>query len=379
MFQKATTRQSRLRLALIGPAGSGKTYSALRIAQGIGARVALLDTERGSASKYAGEFDFDVCTFEEDCHPEKYIEVIQAAADYDVLIIDSLSHAWIGPGGALELVDRANARSKSSNSFAAWRNVTPLHNKLVNAILGARCHVIATLRSKMEYVQEKDDKGRVQIRKVGLQPIQRDGLEYEFDVICDLDTDHVLTVGKTRCSDVDGAVVVKPGPEFGQALARWLGQGAPAAPPPTFEAQLLAATGDGEGAILLCLTDGRGDPRAWDTERQQALLGWLDSDAGRARLARWQRIRGDADAPHHTEFPRERTAFMVELTKRGLDYEKVVKPFCLRARMGKPSTWAPGGLAWFIRDYDAGHWPELAGKARLATAATATATAWATR
>ena len=168
-------------------------------------------------------------------HPQRYIEAIHEAqaAGYDVLIIDSLSHAWMGKDGALELVDKAAKRNPSGNSFAAWRDVTPLHNQLVDAMLAARLHIIVTLRSKMEYVQEKDDKGKTVIRKVGLQPVQRDGLEYEFDVVGDLDQDNTLIVTKTRCSALHAAVINRPGRELADTLAAWLdGEPVPDLPEP---------------------------------------------------------------------------------------------------------------------------------------------------
>jgi hypothetical protein len=229
-FRKATKEQLKLRMALIGPAGSGKTYSALNIARHLGKRIAVIDTEHGSASKYAGLFEFDVVELDS-FHPQNYIAGIQAAqqAGYDVLIIDSLSHAWMGKDGALELVDRAAKRSPSGNSFAAWRDVTPLHNQLIEAMLGARLHLIVTMRSKMEYVQDKDEKGRTQIRKVGLQPVQRDGLEYEFDVVADLDTENTFIVGKTRCPQLTGVIVPRPGKEVADTLLAWLTDGAPPA------------------------------------------------------------------------------------------------------------------------------------------------------
>lgn len=230
-FTKATKRQARGRVSLIGPSGSGKTYTALSIAKHLGGRVALIDTERGSASKYANLFDFDTLILDS-FHPERYIEAILAAeqAGYDILVIDSLSHAWSGKDGALELVDRAAKRDRSGNSFSAWREVTPLHNKLVDAMLACRCHLIATMRSKTEYVQEKDDRGKTVIRKVGLAPIQRDGLEYEFDVVADLDIDNNLIVSKTRCPDLHGAVIPKAGQEIAETLRAWLTDGAPVPP-----------------------------------------------------------------------------------------------------------------------------------------------------
>ncbi len=253
-FQKATKKQSKLRLALIGPAGSGKTYTALTVATHLvpGGRIALIDTERGSASKYADLFGFDVEELTS-YHPRTYIEAIAEAqaAGYDVLIIDSLSHAWIGKDGALELVDKAAKRNPSGNSFAAWREVTPVHNQLVDAMLAAKLHIIVTLRSKMEYIQEKDDKGKTVIRKVGLQPVQRDGLEYEFDVVGDLDQDNTLIVTKTRCSALTGAVITKPGKELASALDAWL-QGEPVTdtdPKPTIIPPPPNGNGGGNGKV----------------------------------------------------------------------------------------------------------------------------------
>ncbi len=229
-FKRASKTQLKLRMALIGPAGSGKTYSALNIGQHLGEKLAVVDTEHGSASKYAGLFTFDVLELES-FHPQQYIDAISAAehAGYDVLIIDSLSHAWMGKDGALELVDKAAKRSPSGNSFVAWRDVTPLHNKLIEAMLAAKLHLIVTMRSKTEYVQDKDEKGRTQIRKVGLQPVQRDGLEYEFDVVADLDTENTFIVGKTRCPQLTGVIVPRPGKEVADTLLAWLTDGAPPA------------------------------------------------------------------------------------------------------------------------------------------------------
>ncbi len=217
-----------MRLALIGPSGSGKTYSALRIASHLanGGRVAVIDTEHGSASKYADIFDFD--TLELDTFsPQTYIDAIRAAdqAGYSVLVIDSLSHAWIGKEGALELVDRAAKRSQSGNTFAAWRDVTPLHNALVDAILQSNCHIIATMRAKTEYAIEEDNRGKKVPRKIGLAPVQRDGLEYEFDVVADMDVDNNMIVSKTRCPALHGQVYAKPGENVAKILVDWLSDG----------------------------------------------------------------------------------------------------------------------------------------------------------
>jgi hypothetical protein len=225
-FKVATKEKSRLRLAIDGPSGSGKTFTALAVATAMAGpkgRVAVLDSERGSASKYADRFRFIVDDMENH-HPETYIAGIRAAADLgvEVLVIDSLSHAWMGKDGALEQVDKAAARSQSGNSFAAWREVTPMHNKLVDAILQAPMHVIVTMRSKTEYVLETNDKGKQVPRKIGLAPVQRDGLEYEFDVVGDMNLKNQMVVSKTRCSFLAGAILDKPGADLAKVLVDWL-------------------------------------------------------------------------------------------------------------------------------------------------------------
>jgi hypothetical protein len=214
-------------MALIGPAGAGKTYTALRIASHMEGPVAVIDTEHGSASKYAGIFEFDVLELDS-FSPATYVEAIHAAeaAGYKVLIIDSLSHAWSGKDGALEIKDRAAARSRG-DSFGAWREVTPMHNRLIDSIVGSKVHIIATMRSKMEYVIEKDANGKNTVRKVGLQPVQREGMEFEFDVVCDLDQENNLIVGKTRCPELNGAMIKQAGKEVADTLNAWLTDGAP--------------------------------------------------------------------------------------------------------------------------------------------------------
>lgn len=229
-FKPAERKQARLRMALIGPSGSGKTMTALKIAQGLGARIAVIDTEHGSASKYAGDVaQFDTMELT-DYHPDRFIQGIQDAgkAGYDVLIIDSLSHAWAGEGGVLSQVDQIAARQRQQgNTFGAWREATPLHNRLINAILAAPLHVICTMRAKTEYVQEKDERGRTQIRKVGLAPVQRDGMEYEFDIVGDVDTAHSLLITKSRYAPMSDRVIPTPGREVGEELAGWLSSGVP--------------------------------------------------------------------------------------------------------------------------------------------------------
>lgn len=228
LFRKATKEQAKARIALIGPAGSGKTMTALKVAGVLadGGNIAVIDTERGSASKYADITGFDVCELGTHA-PDDYVKVIEEAAKagYGVLIIDSLSHAWSGKGGALEIVDKVAARSRSGNTYTAWREVTPMHNRLVNAILNYPGHVIATMRAKTEYVLEETSRGTKVPKKVGMAPVQREGVDYEFDIVGEIDTRHVLVVTKSRCADLSDEVIEKPGAEFGERIKAWLTDG----------------------------------------------------------------------------------------------------------------------------------------------------------
>lgn len=225
-FQRATKAQSKLRLAITGPAGSGKTFTALEIAQAFG-KTAVIDTERGSAAKYAGQFEFDVLELEQH-DPEQYIGAIRAAVayGYEALIIDSLSHAW---AAVLERVDAIAKKSQSQNTFMAWRDVTPVQNRFIDAILSAPLHVIATMRIKTEYVMEQvESKGRMVTvpRKVGLAPIQRDQVDYEFDVVLTMDVEQNAFVTKTRCPDLTGVVIQHPSADdLGAVLKAWLSDG----------------------------------------------------------------------------------------------------------------------------------------------------------
>lgn len=231
LFRKATREQAKLRFAIIGPAGAGKTYSALSVATNLipNGRVAVIDTECGSAELYAKTFNFD--TMQLATHsPLAYVDAIHAAEaeGYDVIVIDSLSHAWIGKDGALEQVDKAAERG-GGNSFTAWRNVTPKHTKLIDAMVSCKTHLIATIRSKMEYVQEKNAQtGKTEIRKVGLAAIQRDGLEFEFTLVGDIDLQNTLKISKTRLDGVilPGDIFERPGANLAKKIYGWLMDGA---------------------------------------------------------------------------------------------------------------------------------------------------------
>jgi hypothetical protein len=229
LFKRAERKQAKLRLAICGPSGSGKTYSALLIAQGLGGRVAMIDTERGSGELYADLSDYDVAQLTPPFTPDRYIELIKGAeaAGDNVCIIDSLSHAWTGEGGVLDLHDRAAKAVK--NSFTAWREVTPRHNALVDALLNADMHIIVTMRTKVAYemVEETNASGKKVQKpvKIGLAPIQREGIDYEFTVVFDLSIDgHIASTSKDRTSLFDGQYFT-PGIETGRKLLDWLNTG----------------------------------------------------------------------------------------------------------------------------------------------------------
>lgn len=225
MFKKAERKQAKLRLALSGPSGSGKTTGALLIAKGIGGKIAVLDTERGSASLYADLCDFDVVELGPPYTPERYIEIIRAAekAGYDTLILDSITHEWNGQGGVLEIVDAVARTRFKGNSYAAWNEGTPRHQKFIDAMLASSMHIIATMRSKAVYV-DKEENGKKTLTKQGAAPQQRDGLEYEFTVVLDLSVDgHFAVASKDRTRLFRDPVVL--GEDVGQKLLDWLNSG----------------------------------------------------------------------------------------------------------------------------------------------------------
>ncbi len=227
MFRKAQRKQAKLRLALAGPSGSGKTYSALLIAKGIGGPVAMIDTERRSGELYSHLYEYDVSPIDGPFDPQAYIDRIKAAeeAGYNVLIIDSLSHAWAGVGGILDIKDRIAKSSRNNNDFTAWREATPKHNELVDSILKSSCHIIATLRTKTAYEVIQEERKKAKVTKLGLAFVQREGLDYEFTVVLDLSIDsHIASSTKDRTGIFDGQYLT-PSEETGRRLLQWLNSG----------------------------------------------------------------------------------------------------------------------------------------------------------
>lgn len=235
-IRKAQRRKAALRLGISAPSGAGKTFSALKIAFGLGGKVGLIDTEHGSADLYAHLGDYDVITLQPPFTVDKYRSAINAfeEAGYQTIIIDSLSHAWAGEGGLLDKQSKIAART--GNSYTSWREVTPDHNSLVESMLQSPCHIIATMRTKTEYVIETSDKGKQSPRKVGLAPVQRDGMEYEFTVVIDIDMRHVASASKDRTGLFDGQYFT-PNESTGKQLREWLEQGEA---PPTLDVDVIA-------------------------------------------------------------------------------------------------------------------------------------------
>lgn len=224
-FRPATREASYARIALSGPSGSGKTYTALALATALSDSVAVIDTERGSASKYVGLNGWQFATV----HPESFsplslVDLLGAAAgaEYGCVVVDSLSHYWMGVDGMLE---QAEKRARGGNTFSGWKEVRPEERRMIDALVAFQGHVVVTMRSKTEYVIEENERGKKVPRKVGLKPEQREGIEYEFDIVGDLDHDNTLTVVKSRIHTLAKAVIRLPGEELAEQIEQWLSEG----------------------------------------------------------------------------------------------------------------------------------------------------------
>ena len=219
-FVKATKKQCKLRACLIGVAGSGKSYSALRMATGLGGKIAVIDTERKSISKYADKFDFDV---DEMDYPsiENMVKSIKNAESlgYNTLIIDSLSHSW---HKLLEEVEKLTTTRFDGNSFRAWGVATPIQRQFIDLILKTNMHIIFTLRAKTEYVMEMNEKGKMAPKRVGLAGEQGKDIEFEVDFLVMIDRNHSAEVLKDRSSKFQDEYIEQITEETGKTLAEWL-------------------------------------------------------------------------------------------------------------------------------------------------------------
>jgi hypothetical protein len=309
--RKATRAQLKARVALDGPSGAGKTYTAIEwgsVLQGDG-RTLVIDTEHGSAEWYSDRWDYDVITWAPPYDPGDLASTIREAGDtYEVVVIDSLSHFWEGEGGTLDIVDAAAQRSQG-NSFAGWKVGTPALRHLMDTLLQAKCHVVATMRSKMEYVLEKDERtGKNVPRKVGLAPVMRQGVEYEFTLIGDLDLEHRLTITKSRCSAL--ADVVVPAGRASEAASKfldWLSAGEASIPPEVAE-EIAKHLNDGGTAVRRAWLDRFGvKPADLPESRLDAAREFIAETANETASGSGSDPQGDVGTPGPDEEPKEET------------------------------------------------------------------------
>ena len=220
-FQKATKENIKLRMALYGPPGCGKTYTALQLASILGKKVGLIDTEYGSSRKYANLFNFEVLELTK-FGPSQYYNAIESAEEsgFDYLIIDSLSHAWYAELDAV------------GSDVRNWARIRPIERQLWDKIMSASCHIIATMRSKIEYDYSTTEVGGKQkitgVRKIGTAPIQKEGSEFEMDICGLLDDQNTLTISKSRCPEISNGLFPKPGKKFAEMIQTWLSDDTPA-------------------------------------------------------------------------------------------------------------------------------------------------------
>lgn len=312
VLKKAAKQSTWLKVALTGPSGSGKTYTALRIAHGLNAQhpeapIVLIDTENGSANVYGeepnpdgGAFDFyhiDLSILPGKYNPKNYLDALHAArnAGAKVVIIDSLSHAWFGEGGVLDIVDRAQhtTRNGRNDKFSAWRDATPIQNQLMETLLGFPGHLICTMRTKTEYEVVNGER-----RKVGLAPVQRDGVEYEFSVVIDMNEHHVGYVTKSRIAAIADRSFQRPGREIVEAITEWM-----QAPTVTLmfadrleRVGLRESDGFTEANVDRFLaSQGKPGVSTQPADKQQQLATWLAGPKGRAAFAEWLQREADAD------------------------------------------------------------------------------------
>jgi hypothetical protein len=223
-LRKATRKKAKIRLGLSAVSGGGKTFSAILIAKGLCgdlSKVAIIDTENGSADLYAHLGDYNVLPLTPPFSPEKYIEAIHSCekAGMEVIIVDSISHEWDGKGGCLEIVESLGGK------YQDWAKVTPRHQAFIEAILHSPCHVITTVRRKQDYEMVKDNNGKVKVEKAGLREVTREGFEYELTINLEMDLAHHAGASKDRTNLFMGKPTFIPSEQTGELIARWCEQG----------------------------------------------------------------------------------------------------------------------------------------------------------
>lgn len=273
-FKKVTREKSKLRLALAGSSGSGKTLSALYMAFGITGdwdKIALIDTEHGRAKFYADRSDLGTGSFlyqemGAPYSPSKYMQMVregaEAVGEDGVVIVDSFSHAWDNEGGVLDIKSQIAAdASNKKNDYTAWQDAGKIQNSLVNSILSANCHTIITLRTKMAYAMETNERGKTVPVKIGLAPVQRENLEYEFDIVLNITREHIAFASKdTTFLDQWKGVIT---PELGKALITWLDDGEEPISCAECGKKIMPASGKTVTDIIDGTTKAYGKPMCW--------------------------------------------------------------------------------------------------------------------
>ena len=228
-LQKVSRKKAKIKLALQAPSGAGKSLSALLIAHGLCGdwnKIAVVDSENGSANLYAHVGSYQTLIISAPFTPEKYIQAIKTCEDagIEVIIVDSVSHEWEAMGGVLDMHSKM-----VGNSFTNWNKLTGRHNAFVQSMLQCNAHIIATIRSKQDYVLNEKN-GKMVPEKVGLKGIQRDGLDFEFTIVLDIDIKHNAVASKDRTG------LFMDNPEFviteqtGRIIKEWCNQGDDDAP-----------------------------------------------------------------------------------------------------------------------------------------------------
>jgi len=223
-LRKSERKKAKIRMALQAPSGAGKTMSALLVAKGLTGdwnKIAVIDTENNSSDLYAHLGDFNVLQLEAPFTPEKYMKAIEACenAEMEVIIVDSVSHEWEGMGGILNIHS-----NMTGNSFTNWGKLTPRHNAFVQRMLQSKCHIIGTIRSKQDYVLAEKN-GKYVPEKHGLKGVTRDGMDYEFTLVLELDLSHNATSTKDRTGLFMDKPPFIPTEETGKMILDWCNEG----------------------------------------------------------------------------------------------------------------------------------------------------------
>jgi hypothetical protein len=223
-FVPAEKSQLKARVLISGAAGSGKTMAALELASALGSRVAVIDTENGSAALYSDKYKFEMLNLQPPYPPEDFVQAIKVAENsgFDVIVIDGITPEWSGSGGCLDL------HTKLGGRFQDWAKVTPRHRSFIQKILECSTHIICTCRSKQGYAMDEQSK---KVTKLGMAPEQRDGLDYEMTLVFNIiNQTHLAEATKDRTGLFDGKqfLISK---NTGLEILEWLNSGTPAKSP----------------------------------------------------------------------------------------------------------------------------------------------------